>query len=100
MDVIHMVVDKFLVELQAQLDDKQVSLHVSDSARKWLAEKGYDKTMGARPMARVIQNEIKRQLANEILFGKLANGGNVNIQLANDELTFEYTKEKVTATET
>lgn len=100
MDVIHMVVDKFLVELQAQLDDKQVSLHVSDSARKWLAEKGYDKTMGARPMARVIQNEIKRQLANEILFGKLANGGNVDIQLANDELTFTYTKEKVTATET
>jgi len=100
MDVIHMVVDKFLVELQAQLDDKQVSLHVSDNARKWLAEKGYDKTMGARPMARVIQNEIKRQLANEILFGKLANGGNVDIQLTNNELAFKYTKEKVAATET
>jgi ATP-dependent Clp protease ATP-binding subunit ClpA len=100
MDVIHMVVDKFLVELQAQLDDKQVTLHVSDEARKWLAEKGYDKTMGARPMARVIQNKIKRHLANEILFGKLANGGNVNIQLKNDELTFAFTDEKVTETET
>ncbi len=100
MSVIHMVVDKFLVELEAQLDDKQVTLHVSDDARKWLAEKGYDKTMGARPMARVIQDKIKRNLANEILFGKLLNGGAVDIQLKGDELAFTFTDVKVTATET
>ena len=100
MDVIHMVVDKFLVELEAQLDDKQVTLHVSDDARKWLAHKGYDKTMGARPMARVIQDKIKRNLANEILFGKLSNGGAVDIQLKGDELAFTFTNAKVTATET
>jgi ATP-dependent Clp protease ATP-binding subunit ClpA len=100
MDVIHMVVDKFLVELEAQLDDKQVALHVSNDARKWLADKGYDKTMGARPMARVIQDKIKRNLANEILFGKLCNGGAVDIQLKDDELAFTFTDVKVTATET
>ena len=95
-----MVVDKFLVELEAQLDEKQVALHVSNEARKWLADKGYDKTMGARPMARVIQDKIKRNLANEILFGKLANGGAVDIQLSDDELKFTFTDVKVTATET
>lgn len=100
MDIIHMVVDKFLVELQAQLDEKRISLNVSDAARKWLAEKGYDKTMGARPMARVIQDKIKRQLANEILFGQLVNGGNVDIQLKDDELAFKYTDEKVVEAET
>ncbi|QUM80982.1 ATP-dependent Clp protease ATP-binding subunit ClpA [Moritella sp. 5] len=100
MSVIHMVVDKFLVELEAQLDDKQVTLHVSNDARKWLADKGYDKTMGARPMARVIQDKIKRNLANEILFGKLLNGGAVDIQLKGDELAFTFTDVKVTATET
>ena len=100
MDVIHMVVDKFLVELEAQLDDKQVTLNVSNDARKWLANKGYDKTMGARPMARVIQDKIKRNLANEILFGKLSNGGAVDIQLKGDELAFTFTNAKVTATET
>ncbi len=99
MDIIHMVVDKFLVELQAQLDDKRVTLNVSDSARKWLAEKGYDKTMGARPMARVIQEQIKHNLANEILFGKLANGGNVEVNLDGDKLKFTYTNEKVIETE-
>ena len=100
MDVIHMVVDKFLVELEAQLDDKQVTLNVSNDARKWLANKGYDKTMGARPMARVIQDKIKRNLANEILFGTLSNGGAVDIQLKGDELAFTFTNAKVTATET
>jgi ATP-dependent Clp protease ATP-binding subunit ClpA len=99
MSVIHMVVDKFLVELEAQLDEKQVTLHVSQDARKWLADKGYDKTMGARPMARVIQDKIKRNLANEILFGKLSNGGAVDVQLKGDELAFTFTDVKVTATE-
>ena len=100
MQVIHMVVDKFLVELEAQLDAKQVAMQVSEDARKWLATQGYDKTMGARPMARVIQDKIKRKLANEILFGQLADGGSVNIHLDNDELTFTFSNEKVVATET
>ena len=80
------VVDKFLVELETQLDDKKVSLHVDTAARKWLAEKGYDPKMGARPMARVIQEHLKKPLANEILFGGLVRGGRVNVMVANDEL--------------
>jgi ATP-dependent Clp protease ATP-binding subunit ClpA len=75
LDVIKTVVDKFLVELQAQLDDKQISLEVSSSAREWLAVNGYDEKMGARPMARLIQDKLKKPLAEEVLFGSLANGG-------------------------
>ncbi|WHS97519.1 MAG: ATP-dependent Clp protease ATP-binding subunit ClpA [Pantoea stewartii] len=80
-DVIHQVVDKFIVELQAQLDAKGVSLEVSDEARDWLAEKGYDKAMGARPMARTVQESLKKPLANELLFGSLVDGGSVSVAL-------------------
>ncbi len=74
------VVDKFLVELQSQLDEKGVVLHVEDSARQWLAEKGYDKDMGARPMARLIQEQLKKPLAEKLLFGELAEqGGQVDV---------------------
>jgi ATP-dependent Clp protease ATP-binding subunit ClpA len=89
-DVILQVVDKFIVELQAQLDAKSVSLEVTDKARKWLSEKGYDKSMGARPMSRVIQEDIKKELANELLFGQLSDGGNVKIDLKKDKLSFTY----------
>ncbi|MXP66297.1 ATP-dependent Clp protease ATP-binding subunit ClpA [Pantoea sp. Nvir] len=78
-DVIHQVVDKFIVELQAQLDAKGVSLEVSDEARDWLAQKGYDKAMGARPMARTVQENLKKPLANELLFGSLVEGGSVSV---------------------
>jgi len=78
-DVIKNIVDKFLVELQAQLEDKHVSLEVSENARDWLAEQGYDAQMGARPMARLIQDKIKRPLAEQILFGELSAGGMVHI---------------------
>ena len=89
-DVIKTVVDKFLVELQAQLDDKKVQLEVSDKARNWIADKGYDKTMGARPMQRLIQETIKKPLAEEILFGKFSSkGGIVYVDEENDELTME-----------
>ena len=71
------VVDKFLTELQAQLDEKRVTLEVDDAAREWLAREGYDEKMGARPMQRLIQEKIKRQLAEDLLFGDLANGGGV-----------------------
>ncbi|HIE87719.1 MAG TPA: ATP-dependent Clp protease ATP-binding subunit ClpA [Pseudomonadales bacterium] len=76
-DVIKTVVDKFLVEIQVQLDDKKVHLEVSDEARVWLADNGYDEKMGARPMQRLIQNRIKKDLAEDILFGKLSSGGGV-----------------------
>jgi len=94
MDVIHQVVDKFIVELQAQLDGKGVSLEVTDVARDWLAHKGYDHEMGARPMSRVIQEQLKRPLANEILFGELVDGGSVKVDLENDQLTFVYQQVK------
>ncbi|PJC88087.1 ATP-dependent Clp protease ATP-binding subunit ClpA [Vibrio sp. HA2012] len=89
-EVIHQVVDKFIVELQAQLDARGVSMEVSEEARFWLARKGYDKTMGARPMGRVIQEQLKKPLANELLFGSLVDGGSVKIDLENDELCFHY----------
>ncbi|MBA53079.1 MAG: ATP-dependent Clp protease ATP-binding subunit ClpA [Pseudomonadales bacterium] len=90
MDIIKGVVDKFLTELQAQLDDKRVMLDVDDSARSWLAEKGYDKDMGARPMNRLIQEKLKRPLAEKILFGELSeNGGTVHISEEDGELVFE-----------
>lgn len=78
------VVDKFLIELEAQLDDKKVTIEVSEAARAWLAEHGYDKIMGARPMARLIQDKVKRPLAEELLFGRLEHGGHVIIELEGD----------------
>lgn len=84
--VITGVVDKFLTELQAQLDDKKVVLHVDDAARQWFAEKGYDATMGARPMRRLIQEKLKKPLAEMILFGELAEvGGDVDITVNADD---------------
>ena len=88
--VISSVVDKFLVELQAQLDDKHVLLDVDEDARTWLAEKGYDRLMGARPMARVLQEHLKKPLAEMILFGKLADkGGRVAVSVKDGSLVLE-----------
>nr|WP_300310788.1 ATP-dependent Clp protease ATP-binding subunit ClpA [Halomonas sp.] len=87
-EVVRNVVDKFLVELQAQLDEKRVQLEVDDEARDWLAEQGYDPDMGARPMARLIQEKLKKPLAEMILFGDLAeHGGVVHVTLENGELS-------------
>ncbi|UNK49968.1 ATP-dependent Clp protease ATP-binding subunit ClpA [Lysobacter sp. S4-A87] len=83
------VVDKFLIELEAQLHDKEVTLSATPTARDWLAQHGFDPLMGARPMARVIQDRIKRPLADELLFGKLVNGGRVSIDVKDDELVVE-----------
>ncbi|HKT26630.1 ATP-dependent Clp protease ATP-binding subunit ClpA [Dyella sp.] len=85
-DHILRVVDKFLIELEAQLSEKHVSLDVDADARRWLAEHGFDPQMGARPMARVIQEKIKRVLADELLFGKLAEGGKVSLSVKDGEL--------------
>ena len=95
--VIANVVDKFLVELQAQLDDKHVVLDVDTDARTWLAEHGYDKQMGARPMARVIQEEIKKPLAEKILFGELAeHGGHVHITVEEGKLSLQVEEPEAT----
>ncbi len=95
--VISLVVDKFIVELQAQLDARGVSLEVSQDARHWLADKGYDRAMGARPMNRVIQERLKKPLANELLFGILVDGGTVKVTLEENELQFEYFSTKEAA---
>ena len=88
LDVIKTVVDKFLVQLQSQLDDKKVFLDIDEDARLWLAENGYDAKMGARPMDRLIQEKIKKPLAEEVLFGNLAEkGGTVLVSVADNDLT-------------
>jgi ATP-dependent Clp protease ATP-binding subunit ClpA len=83
-DTIERVVDKLLIEAEAQLEQKRVSISVDEPARRWIAKRGYDPKMGARPMARVIQEFIKRPLAEELLFGKLVNGGHVEVTLSDD----------------
>jgi ATP-dependent Clp protease ATP-binding subunit ClpA len=94
-ETIASVVDKFLTQLQAQLDEKKVVLDVDDEARLWLAEHGHDPRMGARPMARVIQEHIKKPLAEEILFGCLASGGEVHVTVRDGSLVLEYQEEAV-----
>ena len=93
LNVIHTVVDKFLCQLQQQLDDKHVVLDVDDEARDWLAVHGYDEKMGARPMQRLIQEKIKKPLAEEVLFGSLSRGGVVKVAVTNDEISIETESE-------
>ncbi|GAB2923518.1 ATP-dependent Clp protease ATP-binding subunit ClpA [Rheinheimera gaetbuli] len=93
-EIILQIVDKFICDLQVQLDKKQVSMELSSAARQWLSDKGYDQAMGARPMARVIQEHLKKPLANEILFGRLIHGGDVRIDLVQDQLSFDYQTER------
>jgi len=98
-EIILQVVDKFIIELQAQLDVKGVSLEVTSAARAYMAEKGYDKAMGARPMSRLIKDELKKELANELLFGELSKGGNVKVDFVDDKLTFQYSGVDATSAE-
>jgi len=84
------IVDKFIFELEQQLAEKKVALSLDAAARSWLAEKGYDPHMGARPMGRVIRNHIRKPLANEILFGSLTNGGSVRVHVEDGDLAFEW----------
>jgi len=93
-EVIQQVVDKFIVELQVQLDEKGVSLEITKDAKKWMAVKGYDKTMGARPMARLIQEQLKKPLANELLFGELTQGGVAKVAVKKDKLVINYEPKK------
>jgi ATP-dependent Clp protease ATP-binding subunit ClpA len=89
-DVIRMVVQKFILQLEAQLADRHVTIETSDEAVDWLAKNGFDELYGARPLARVIQEQIKRPLADDILFGRLAKGGHVKVGLKDGKLTFEF----------
>jgi ATP-dependent Clp protease ATP-binding subunit ClpA len=91
--VIHQVVQKFVMQLEAQLSERNVTFELSEDAIEWLAKKGYDDKMGARPLARVIQDSIKKKLADEILFGKLKKGGVVKVSVAGNELALEFIPE-------
>ena len=95
-----MVVEKFVLQLEAQLADRDVTIELTDEAAKWLIANGYDELMGARPMARVIQEHIKKPLADEVLFGRLKSGGHVRVIVITDEhgakLAFDYPDGPVT----
>ncbi|MFI3189174.1 ATP-dependent Clp protease ATP-binding subunit ClpA [Crenothrix sp. D3] len=97
--IVGYVVDKFIFELEALLSDKQVTLSLDTEARLWLAEHGCDPKMGARPMARLIQEKIKKPLANDLLFGKLAHGGHVRIYVENKELAFAIESKELIVSE-
>jgi ATP-dependent Clp protease ATP-binding subunit ClpA len=90
-DTISRVVDKFILQLELQLADQNVHIQFDSTAREWLGDRGYDKLYGARPMARVIQEKVKQPLAEELLFGKLAHGGEVHVSVKEDALNFELT---------
>jgi len=91
--IVTRVVDKFVIELESQLEEKRVTIEVDENARAWLAEHGFDPVMGARPMARVIQDNIKRPLAEELLFGRLKDGGHVRVVVEGDKLGFVFEDE-------
>jgi ATP-dependent Clp protease ATP-binding subunit ClpA len=94
-DVIGMVVEKFVLQLEAQLADRDVTIELSEPAKAWLIQHGYDEQMGARPMGRVIQEHIKKPLADELLFGKLKNGGHVRVVLKKDEAVLGVEQESI-----
>jgi ATP-dependent Clp protease ATP-binding subunit ClpA len=89
-EIVGRVVEKFVLQLEAQLADRNVTIEVSSSAKEWLAERGYDRLYGARPLARVIQEHIKKPLAEELLFGKLVHGGAVKVGFKDGKLTFDF----------
>ena len=91
-DVMGKVVDKFVMELESQLSDRDVTITLTDQSRNWLAKKGYDSRFGARPLSRVIQEYIKKPLSEQLLFGELTKGGNVRVKVINKDLVFEYSK--------
>jgi ATP-dependent Clp protease ATP-binding subunit ClpA len=90
MEVMETIVEKFVLQLEVQLAERHVAITLSPEARSWLARKGYDQIYGARPLARVVQKDVRDPLTDEILFGKLENGGTVTIGVDNDKLAFSY----------
>jgi ATP-dependent Clp protease ATP-binding subunit ClpA len=95
-DAILRVADKAILELEMLLQDKNVTLEIDTDARQWLADHGYDVAMGARPMARLVQEKIKRPLADELLFGQLSDGGHVRVVLRDDELALDFITQTAT----
>jgi ATP-dependent Clp protease ATP-binding subunit ClpA len=89
--VVARVVDKFVLQLELQLADRNVHIELDDEARQWLVDRGYDKLYGARPMGRLVQEKIKQPLAEELLFGKLVNGGEVKVRIKENAAAFEIT---------
>jgi ATP-dependent Clp protease ATP-binding subunit ClpA len=87
--VVTRVVDKFILQLELQLADRNVHIELDDEAREWIVQRGYDKLYGARPMARLVQEKIKQPLAEELLFGKLVNGGEVKVRIKDNAPAFE-----------
>ena len=99
-EVVRKVVDKFVMQLEAQLGERGVMIELTPKARDWLAKRGYDKSFGARPLGRVIQENIKRPLAEELLFGKLADGGVIRVKVKEDKLVFDFPEPKADAAKT
>jgi ATP-dependent Clp protease ATP-binding subunit ClpA len=89
-EVVKSVVHKFIYRLESQLSERNITINLTEDALAWLAEHGYDKAMGARPLARLIADKIKKPLADEVLFGKLSKGGSVTIGVEDEHLTFAY----------
>jgi ATP-dependent Clp protease ATP-binding subunit ClpA len=89
-DAMETIVDKFILQLESQVSDRRVAITLTPAARVWLATAGYDRVFGARPLARVIQKEVRDVLTDQILFGQLEEGGNVTIDAADNQLTFAY----------
>ncbi len=90
LEIVHQIVDKFIIQLEEQLAERRVTIELTGEAREWLAKAGYDRLYGARPLARIIQEHIKKPLANELLFGKLTKGGVVRVRVEGDSLAFEF----------
>jgi ATP-dependent Clp protease ATP-binding subunit ClpA len=88
-EVVQRVVDKFVLQLEGQLSDRGVTIELGEEARNWLAEKGYDKLYGARPLARVIQEHVKKPLADELLFGRLTKGGHIRLVVSDGKIAIE-----------
>jgi ATP-dependent Clp protease ATP-binding subunit ClpA len=96
-EIIRKVVDKLVAELAAQLGEKKIEIELTEAGSAWLAEHGFDKAMGARPMARLIQNEVKKPLAEKILFGELRHGGKVRVDARDDRLLLDVAPAPVAA---
>ena len=96
-EIVGRVVEKFVMQLEAQLADRNVTIELSSAAKEWLAERGYDRLYGARPLGRVIQEHIKKALAEELLFGKLTKGGSVKVTMKDNKLDFVFTEAALSA---
>ena len=94
-DIVLLIVNKFIIEVEAQLDDKGVTLSIDQPTKEYLAEKGYDEVYGARELSRVIQEEIKKPMAEELIFGKISKGGHVLITLKENKINFDFSEKEI-----